>query len=164
MITYATLQTLSAVIFAVVLSALVGECLDRACSPPTRSSEHYKSFTAALAAIESSYIDKVDSDRLVYGAIRGMLERSTRTRASSIRGIRADAERQEGATTGWGSPSRRSTVSSAQQHLRGIARAHKKGLPARRHPSRRWHRGHQGWTSQQAQNKLGGPKGPRSDS
>ena len=33
----------------------------------------YKAFTAALGAIESNYIEKVESDRLVYGAIRGML-------------------------------------------------------------------------------------------
>ena len=32
-----------------------------------------KTFTAALSAIESNYVDKVDSDRLVYSAIRGML-------------------------------------------------------------------------------------------
>ena len=35
--------------------------------------EHYKTFTSALSAIEASYVDKVDADRLVYGAIRGML-------------------------------------------------------------------------------------------
>jgi carboxyl-terminal processing protease len=35
--------------------------------------DHYKTFTAALKAIETSYVDNVDSDGLVYGAIRGML-------------------------------------------------------------------------------------------
>jgi len=35
--------------------------------PTTRSRKHYKTFTAALRAVESTYVGKVDSDRLVYG-------------------------------------------------------------------------------------------------
>jgi carboxyl-terminal processing protease len=38
-----------------------------------RVPERFKNFTAALSAIESNYVEKIDSDRLVYGAIRGML-------------------------------------------------------------------------------------------
>src|SRR5438874_7851655 len=67
-------RPLSAVIFAVVLSALVGGVFGPSVlATDEKVPEHYKSFTAALAAIESAYVDKVDSDRLVYGAIRGML-------------------------------------------------------------------------------------------
>ena len=57
-----------------LLSALVGGIFGRnALATDDRVLEYYKTFTAALSAIESSYVDKVDSDRLVYGAIRGML-------------------------------------------------------------------------------------------
>ena len=41
--------------------------------PTTGCSNINKTFSAALGAIESSYVDTVDADRLVYGAIRGML-------------------------------------------------------------------------------------------
>jgi carboxyl-terminal processing protease len=59
--------------------------------------DHYKTFTAALHAIETSYVDKVDSDRVVYGAVRGML--STLDPHSSFYDPREYAqmrERQEG--------------------------------------------------------------------
>ena len=64
----------SAVLFAVAISALVGGLFGRrALAVDDRVPEHYKTFTAALSAIESGYVDKIDSDRLVYGAVRGML-------------------------------------------------------------------------------------------
>ncbi len=36
--------------------------------------EHYKAFTAALTAIQSQYAEAVESDRMVYGALNGMLQ------------------------------------------------------------------------------------------
>src|SRR5258707_6176960 len=64
----------SAVVFAIAVSALVGGWFGRnALATDDKVPEHYKTFSAALSAIESSYVDKVDSDRLVYGAVRGML-------------------------------------------------------------------------------------------
>jgi carboxyl-terminal processing protease len=62
------------VVFAIVVSALVGGLFGKnALAVDDKIPEHYKTFTAALSAIESSYIGKVESDNLVYGAIRGML-------------------------------------------------------------------------------------------
>ena len=56
------------------MSALVGGFFGRsALATDDKVPEHYKTFTAALSAIETSYVDKVDSDSLVYGAMRGML-------------------------------------------------------------------------------------------
>src|ERR1700726_2611794 len=67
-------RSLSAVLFAIVVSALVGGFFGRsALAIDDKVPEHYKTFSAALNAIETSYVDKVESDRLVYGAIRGML-------------------------------------------------------------------------------------------
>src|SRR5258708_21249509 len=63
-----------AVVFALLGAALVGGFFGRsALATDDRVPEHYRAFTAALSAIESSYIDKVEPDNLVYGAVRGML-------------------------------------------------------------------------------------------
>jgi len=55
-----------AVVAATMALGLTGLAQDK-------GTEHYKAFAAALHAIETSYVDTVESDRLVYGAIRGML-------------------------------------------------------------------------------------------
>src|SRR5438477_12023529 len=63
----------SVLIFAIALSAVVGGLFGPGVlATDARVPERYKTFTAALSAIESSYVDKVDSDRPVYGAVRGM--------------------------------------------------------------------------------------------
>ena len=62
-----------AVFFAVLVSALVGGLFGRsALATDDKIPDHYKSFSAALSAIESSYVDKVDSEALVTSSIRGM--------------------------------------------------------------------------------------------
>ena len=67
-------RPLPAVLFAILVSALVGGFFGRsALATDDKVPEHYRAFTAALNAIETSYIDKVDSDNVVYGAVRGML-------------------------------------------------------------------------------------------
>jgi hypothetical protein len=49
------------------VSALVGGLFGRsALATDDKVPEHYRAFTAALNAIESSYVDKVEADRLVY--------------------------------------------------------------------------------------------------
>jgi len=83
---------------AIAVFALVGGLLGRRlAAADDRVPEHYKAFTAALSAIENSYVEKIDSDRLVYGAVRGML--STLDPHSSFYDPREYArmrERQEG--------------------------------------------------------------------
>ena len=57
-----------------VAIALVGGLFGRrALAVDDRVSERYATFAAALSAIEGQYVDKVESDRVVYSAIRGML-------------------------------------------------------------------------------------------
>ena len=68
-----------------------------------RVPDHYRAFTAALGAIQSKYAEKVESDRLVYGAINGMLQ--TLDPHSSFMDPRTYAqmrERQEGRYYGLG--------------------------------------------------------------
>ena len=91
-------RSLSAVVSAIAVCALVGGLLGRRLvAADDKVPDHYKAFTAALGAIESSYVEKIDSDRLVYGAVRGML--STLDPHSSFYDPREYArmrERQEG--------------------------------------------------------------------
>ena len=64
---------------------------------------HYESFTKALAAVETTYVGEVDSERLVYQAIGGMLQ--TLDPHSSFMDPRSYAqlrERQEGRYYGLG--------------------------------------------------------------
>ena len=63
----------SAVVSAIAVSALVGGLFGRRLLADDKVSDHYKAFTAALSAVEANYVEKVDSDRLVYSAVRGML-------------------------------------------------------------------------------------------
>jgi carboxyl-terminal processing protease len=64
----------STALFVVVVCALVGGLLGRHTLATTDRVPDYKEFTTALGAVESDYVDKVDSARLVYGAIGGMLQ------------------------------------------------------------------------------------------
>ena len=60
---------------AVVLSALAGGLLGSGLmARQDEVSQQYKIFTSALSAIEREYVDELPSDRLVYGAIDGMLK------------------------------------------------------------------------------------------
>src|SRR3981189_1345467 len=67
-------RPLPAVVFAIAVSALVGGLFGRsALAIDDKVPEHYKTFTAAVSAIESRCVEKVESENLVYSAIRGML-------------------------------------------------------------------------------------------
>jgi len=90
-------RSLSVVVSAIAVSALVGGLFGRRLLADDKVSDHYKAFTAALSAVETSYVEKIDSDRLVYSAVRGML--STLDPHSSFYDPREYAqmrERQEG--------------------------------------------------------------------
>jgi carboxyl-terminal processing protease len=89
---------------AVVVSALVGGLFGgSALATQDSVSQRYKVFGAALAAIEGNYVEEVESDRLVYRAIGGMLQ--TLDPHSSFMDPRSYAqlrERQEGRYYGLG--------------------------------------------------------------
>jgi carboxyl-terminal processing protease len=68
-------QSLTAATLAILLSALAGGVFGRsALATEDRLPEHYRAFTAALTVIQTHYAEPVESDRLVYGAINGMLQ------------------------------------------------------------------------------------------
>src|SRR5262245_10772214 len=67
-------RPLSAVVFAILVSAIAGGLFGgSALATDDRVSDHYKTFSAALTAIENNYVDKVDDEALITSSIRGML-------------------------------------------------------------------------------------------
>src|SRR5262245_55174388 len=154
-------RPMSAVVFAIALSALVGGLFGRnALATDEKIPDHYKSFSAALAAIESNYVDKVDSDRVIYSAVRGML--GTLDPHSSFFDPREYAqmrERQEGRYYGLGI-----TIASVDGYI--TAQSVFEGSPAYKMGLRRGDtivdiagEDTKNWSTQQAQSKLRGPKG-----
>jgi carboxyl-terminal processing protease len=70
-----TPRFLTVAVLIVVLSALAGGLFASKAAPSEDDvAQQYRVFTAALSAINSHYIEPLPSDRLVYGAIGGMLE------------------------------------------------------------------------------------------
>jgi carboxyl-terminal processing protease len=154
-------RPLPAVVFAILVSALVGGFFGRsALATDDKVPEHYRAFSAALSAIEANYIDKVDSDNLVYGAVRGML--GTLDPHSSFFSPKEYAqmrERQEGRYYGIG-------VTIVSQDGDITAMSVFEGSPAYKKGIRRGDvlanvEGEEtkGWTTDQAMRKLRGPKG-----
>jgi carboxyl-terminal processing protease len=154
-------RPVSTVLFALALSALVGGLFGgSALATDERVPDHYKTFGAALSAIQANYVDSVESDRLVYGAIRGML--ATLDPHSSFFDPREYAqmrERQEGRYYG---------IGVQIQQIDGDIRAASifEGSPAYRAGIRRGDvfariagEDAKGWTTEQAMLKLRGAKG-----
>ena len=154
-------RAVSFVVFALSVSALVGGLFgSQALAGDEKVPAHYKTFSAALVAIQSGYVDEIDSDRLVYGAIRGML--GTLDPHSSFFDPREYAqmrERQEGRYYG---------IGIQIQAIDGDITAMRvfEGSPANRAGMRRGDaivtiagETAKGWTTEQAMNKLRGAKG-----
>jgi carboxyl-terminal processing protease len=151
----------SAVVFAIVVSARVGGFFGRsALAVDDKVPDHYKTFSAALNAVESAYVGQVESDRLVYGAIRGML--GTLDPHSSFFDPREYAqmrERQEGRYYGLGI-----TIVAAEGEIiaQGVfegSPAHKKGVRQGDIITKIAGEDAKGWTTEQAMRRLRGPKG-----
>ena len=88
----------------IVLSGLVGGVFGgRVLATQEEMPQHYDAFASALAAVEANYVDDVDTERLVYQAIGGMLQ--TLDPHSNFMDPRSYAqlrERQEGRYYGLG--------------------------------------------------------------
>jgi carboxyl-terminal processing protease len=148
-------------LFTVVFCALVGGFYGRsALSAQDQVPDQYKVFTAALGAIESNYVGAPESDRLVYGAISGMLQ--TLDPHSSFMDPRSYAqmrERQEGRYYGLGI-----TISVVDGEITVVSifegsPAYQKGLRRGDVIAQITGEDTKGWTSDQAVRKLRGPKG-----
>jgi carboxyl-terminal processing protease len=149
------------VVFAIVVSALVGGLFGRnALATDDKIPDHYRAYSAALNAIESSYIDKVDSEALVTSSIRGML--STLDPHSSYFTPREYAqmrERQEGRYYGIGVSIQVFDGDVTAMNVFEGSPAYKKGIRRGDVLARVEGDDAKGWTVDQAQRKLRGPKG-----
>ncbi len=154
-------RPLPAVLFAIVVSALVGGLFGRsALATDDKIPDHYRAFTAALTAIETSYVDKVDSEALVTSSIRGML--STLDPHSSYFTPREYAqmrERQEGRYYGIGVSIQVFDGDVTAMNVFEGSPAYKKGIRRGDVLARAEGEDAKGWTVDQAQRKLRGPKG-----
>jgi carboxyl-terminal processing protease len=153
-------------VFAIVVSAVAGGLFGSSLlARQDEVTQEYRVFTTALAAIDREYVDDVPSDRLVYGAIDGMLH--TLDPHSSFFDPKSYAqmrERQEGHYYGLGI-----TIQSIDGDITVMSifegsPAYKKGLRRGDILSKvRDEKGTdvdmKGWTTDQAVKKLKGPKG-----
>jgi len=154
-------RTFSVALIAVAVSALVGGVFGRsALATEDRVSEQYKLFTAALSAIEGNYIGTVESDRLVYSGITGMLQ--TLDPHSSFMDPKAYAqmrERQEGRYYGLGVSITVIDGDITVVQLFEGSPAHQTGLRRGDVIARIEGEDTKGWTTEQAVARLKGPKG-----
>jgi carboxyl-terminal processing protease len=150
-----------AAILAIVLSALAGGFFgSSALATQDEVSQQYRVFTHALAAIDREYVEKVPSERLVYGAIDGLLH--TLDPHSSFldpRSYRQMTERQEGRYYGLGIRIVAVDGDITVESVFEGSPAYKKGLRRGDIISRVEGQSAQGWTTDQAVAKLKGPKG-----
>jgi carboxyl-terminal processing protease len=150
-----------AAIFAVLLSALAGGFFgSNLLARQDDVQQQYRIFTSALAAIGREYVETVPSDRLVYGAIDGMLK--TLDPHSSFfdpRSYRQLRERQEGKYYGLGITIQVIEGDITVMSIFEGSPAYKKGLRRGDIIARIGDDDAKGWTSEQAVSRLKGPKG-----
>lgn len=154
-------RSLSVGVFTVLVSALIGGLLGRqALADDDKVTREYRVFTSALAAIESQYVESVESTSLVYGAIDGMLK--TLDPHSSFMDPRTYAqmrERQEGRYYGLGISIVVVNGDITVMQLFEGSPAYRKGLRRGDVIARIEGEDAQGWTSDRAVRALRGEKG-----
>ena len=152
---------LPAAIFAVVLSALAGGFFGSSLlATQDDVTQQLRIFSSALSAIDREYVETVPSERLVYGAIDGMLK--TLDPHSSFFDPRQYAqlrERQEGRYYGLGIQIQVIEGDITVMSIFEGSPAYKKGLRRGDIIARIGEDDAKGWTSEQAVARLKGPKG-----
>jgi len=158
MVRYRSLSTLAGV---VIVCAVLGGVLGRSSVvAQDQVAEQYKVFTAALNAVESVYVGEVQSDRLVYGAISGMLQ--TLDPHSSFMDPKSYAqmrERQEGRYYGLGISIQIVGGDVTVVNVFEGSPAYQRGMRRGDVIAKIENDDTKGWTSDQAVGKLRGPRG-----
>jgi carboxyl-terminal processing protease len=156
-----TYRPFSVAAFAIALSALIGGFFGgRVMATQDGLPERMNVFTSALKQIEERYVEKVDSDRVVYSAINGMLQ--TLDPHSSFMDPKAYAqlrERQEGHYYGLGISINVVDGDITVMALFEGSPAYKKGIRRGDVIAKINGEDAKGWTSEQAVLKLRGPRG-----
>ena len=158
MVRYRSLSTLAGV---VVVCAVLGGVLGRSSVvAQDQVAEQYKVFSAALSAVESVYVGEVQSDRLVYGAISGMLQ--TLDPHSSFMDPKSYAqmrERQEGRYYGLGISIQVVGGDVTVVNVFEGSPAYQRGMRRGDVIAKIENDDTKGWTSDQAVGQLRGPRG-----
>ena len=155
---YRSLSTLAGV---VVVCAALGGLLGRtSVAAQDQVAEQYKVFSSALKAVEDVYVGETQSDRLVYGAISGML--NTLDPHSSFMDPKTYAqmrERQEGRYYGLGISIQVMGGDVTVVNVFEGSPAYQRGMRRGDVIARIENDDTKGWTSDQAVAKLRGPRG-----
>ena len=154
-------RSLSVGVLAVVLCAAIGGFFGRAAlSAQDQLPDQYHVFTAALSAIEMTYIGSPESDRLVYSAISGMLQTlDPHSNFMDPRTYSQMRERQEGRYYGLGITIQVINGDITVAALFEGSPAYQKGLRRGDVIARIIGEDTKGWTSDAAVKKLRGAKG-----
>ncbi len=168
-------------ILAVVLSAVAGGALGGSLlARQDQVAQQYKIFTSALDAISKEYVEELPQDRLVYGAIDGMLKQlDPHSSFFDPRSYRQLRERQSGSYYGLGIQIQSidgditvmSVFENSPAYKKGLRRGDviariksdnprpesDKGEPIK--PDAQGWYDAKGWTSDQAVTQLKGPRG-----
>ncbi len=153
-------RSLSASVFIVVLCALVGGLFGRGALAQDQLDQQYRVLADALQAIEANYVGDVESDRLVYSAISGMLQTlDPHSNFMDPNAYRQMRERQEGRYYGLGiqigSVDGDLTISQVFEGSPAFEKALRRGDVIARIEGQDT----KGWTTDQAVGKLRGQKG-----
>ena len=154
-------RSLPAALVILALSACAGAYFGRtALAAQDQVSEQYKIFTAGLKAVEDVYVGDVESDRVIYGAITGMLQ--TLDPHSSFMDPKSYAqtrERQEGRYYGLGITIQVINGDVLIASVFEDSPAHEAGLRRGDVIARIETEDTKGWTSEQTVGRLKGPRG-----
>ena len=154
-------RSLPAAAVILALSACAGAYFGRtALAAQDQVSEQYKIFTAGLKAVEDVYVGDVESDRVIYGAITGMLQ--TLDPHSSFMDPKSYAqtrERQEGRYYGLGITIQVINGDVIIASVFEDSPAHEAGLRRGDVIARIETEDTKGWTSEQTVGRLKGPRG-----
>ena len=158
-----SLRFFPAAMLAVLLSAVLGGVFGSSVvQSQDELSQQYRVFTTALGVIDREYVEKLPSDRLVYGAIDGMLK--TLDPHSSFFDPKEYArmrERQEGRYYGLGITIQAIDGDITVMSIFEGSPAYKRGLRRGDVIARVEGQDAKGWTSDDAVKKLKGPKGTK---
>ena len=154
-------RSLPAAAIIIALSACAGAYFGHtALSAQDQVSEQYKVFTAGLRAIEDVYVGEIESDRIVYSAITGLLQ--TLDPHSSFMDPRSYAqtrERQEGRYYGLGITIQVINGDVIVASVFENSPAFESGLRRGDVIARIERESTKGWTSEQTVGRLKGPRG-----
>lgn len=122
--------------------------------------QHYSVFDSALKAVEANYVEKVETEQLIYGAIHGMLQTlDPHSSFMSPRDYARIRERQEGRYYGLGIQILVTDGDITVSTVFEGSPAYQKGLRTGDVIARIEGENTKGWTSDQAVGKLRGQRG-----